>query len=275
MGKPGSGKTSMRGVVFSQTNPFHTARFGPTRGIQHNPTRLLNDIVINVLDFGNNNASPETEEAYYIQCSALVYLFDSKSLEESDFEHFATTVIKVWQHTPQCRVFALLNKMDNSSRESELVINLRERALAGLKVELHDLVEFFPTSIFDQSLLFAWSRIIQHLLVGATVLRRELNVLQHLLGAKQVTLIQKQTCLVIASTRDDLASFPHRLKTFSSQTAQLPKMISFNAAAATCFLLDFSPHTFILILVQQSTLTRQLQPTVRAFCTAKQLDKML
>lgn len=61
-------------------------------------------------------------------------------------------------------------------------------------------VEFFGTSIWDQSLYRAWTRIIYHLIPNAVAIENMLGKLTKVIGERECTLFERTTCLTIASS---------------------------------------------------------------------------
>lgn len=52
MGKSGSGKTSMRSIIFANYIARDTRRLGATIGVEHAHVRFLGDLVLNLWDCG-------------------------------------------------------------------------------------------------------------------------------------------------------------------------------------------------------------------------------
>eukprot|EP00975_Prorocentrum_lima_P009770 2080685-Prorocentrum_lima.AAC.1 len=52
MGKQGSGKTSMRSIIFANYLANDTRRLSPTLDVEHSNVRFLGDLVLNLWDCG-------------------------------------------------------------------------------------------------------------------------------------------------------------------------------------------------------------------------------
>ncbi|CAM9703708.1 unnamed protein product, partial [Choristocarpus tenellus] len=50
MGKSGSGKTSMRSIIFANYIARETTRLSPTLDVEHSQVRFLGDLVLNLWD---------------------------------------------------------------------------------------------------------------------------------------------------------------------------------------------------------------------------------
>ena len=59
MGKSGSGKTSMRSIIFANYIARDTRRLGATIDVEHSHVRLLGNLVLNLWDCGGQEAFME------------------------------------------------------------------------------------------------------------------------------------------------------------------------------------------------------------------------
>ena len=59
MGKSGSGKTSMRSIIFANFIARDTRRLGATVDVEHSHVRLLGNLVLNLWDCGGQEAFME------------------------------------------------------------------------------------------------------------------------------------------------------------------------------------------------------------------------
>ena len=50
MGKSGSGKTSMRSIIFANYLAHDTRRLGPTLGVENSHVRFLGNLILNLWD---------------------------------------------------------------------------------------------------------------------------------------------------------------------------------------------------------------------------------
>ena len=60
MGKSGSGKTSMRSIIFANYLARETQRLNPTLDVQHNSVRFLGSLMLNLWDCGGQDAFYES-----------------------------------------------------------------------------------------------------------------------------------------------------------------------------------------------------------------------
>lgn len=141
MGKSGSGKTSMRSIIFANYLARETQRLNPTLDVQHNSVRFLGSLMLNLWDCGGQDAFYESyfnsqreatfrnvavrgqrqRDSHLIDtcvpfspvCQVLIYVFDVASAEvDRDLEYYASTIEALVQYSPDAHVFGLLHKMD-------------------------------------------------------------------------------------------------------------------------------------------------------------------
>lgn len=157
----------------------------------------------------------------------LIYVFDLVGAEtgeegheewERDLRYYKDCVQALYQYSPDAQVFCLLHKMDlvDKARRREVygerVRELRRKSrevLGGGKGEGFR-VHCFATSIWDESLYRAWSRIVQTQIPALSVLERHLQQFADTCSASEVVVFERSTFLVIAkasSTSSDSSSF--------------------------------------------------------------------
>jgi Ras-related GTP-binding protein A/B len=71
MGKSGSGKTSMRSIIFANYIARDTRRLGATIDVEHSHVRLLGNLTLNLWDCGGQVSTPQN---YFLSlvCSGVV-----------------------------------------------------------------------------------------------------------------------------------------------------------------------------------------------------------
>ena len=132
----------------------------------------------------------------------LIFVFDISSKESaSDMLSFASTIRALHEFSPNSKVFVLIHKMDLVSMEQKETI-FRDKAKEvratcdeeGFQLEQ---VDFWATSIWDQSLYRAWTKVIYFLVPNATAIENMLGKLAELLDARELILYERTTCLVV------------------------------------------------------------------------------
>ncbi|XP_063607728.1 ras-related GTP-binding protein A-like [Penaeus indicus] len=86
MGKSGSGKTSMRSIIFANYIARDTSRLGATIDVEHSHVRFLGNLVLNLWDCGGQEAFMENyfasqRDNIFRNVEVLIYVFDVESRE--------------------------------------------------------------------------------------------------------------------------------------------------------------------------------------------------
>jgi len=212
MGASGSGKTSMRSLIFSNNPASLTARLGATIDVEQNHVRFLGDLILNLWDCGGQDAFMDTYLALqastiFQHVGVMIYVFEVESRNmPKDLQYYRDCLAALQKYSPDAAVFLLVHKMDlaRGSRAQTL-----ERKTLELRQASRDVsVTVFGTSIYDESLYKAWSRIVHTLIPNAAVLSRHLTTLAHACSATEVILFERTTFLVIATSSPPPSTTP-------------------------------------------------------------------
>jgi len=114
---------------------------------------------------------------------------------------FASTIRALHEFSPQSKIFVLVHKMDLVPADQKARI-FQQRAIdvrAACEDEgfLSQQVDFWATSIWDQSLYRAWTQVIYFLVPNAATIESMLRKLAELLDARELILYERATCLVV------------------------------------------------------------------------------
>ena len=118
MGKSGSGKTSMRSIIFANYLARDTMRLGPTLDVEYSHVRFLGNLVLNLWDCGGqdafyNNYFQSQRDHIFRNVQVLIYVFDVASTAwEKDLEYYENTIAALVENSPDARVCCLVHKMD-------------------------------------------------------------------------------------------------------------------------------------------------------------------
>ncbi|KAA0199960.1 Gtr1/RagA G protein conserved region [Fasciolopsis buskii] len=203
MGKSGSGKTSMRSMIFANYIARDTRTLGPTMEVEHTHVRLLGGLVLNLWDCGGQEGFMESyfvnqRESIFRNVEVLIYVFDIESREiEKDFAYYESCLEAVNQNSPGAKIFCLIHKTDLVS-EKDLAKIFEERREHIQKVTSPVVCSCFATSIWNESLFKAWSKIVYELIPNVKILERSLKQLCEVLEADEVILFERDTFLEIA-----------------------------------------------------------------------------
>lgn len=143
----------------------------------------------------------------------LIFVFDIESRDfASDVLSYQNIIAALAESSPNAKIFCLIHKMDLVQARLRLSL-FEERAdyirQASVEFGFGDTVEFFATSIWDQSLYKAWTQIIYYLIPNAGVIESLLRQLAEVIDARELILYERTTCLMVTHvTRGTEASNP-------------------------------------------------------------------
>ncbi|CAL1705587.1 unnamed protein product [Somion occarium] len=204
MGASGSGKTSMRSLIFSNNPASLTARLGATVDVEQNHVRFLGDLILNLWDCGGQDSFMDSylstqQSTIFSHVGVLIYVFEVESRNMTkDLEYYKDCVRALRKYSPEAAVFLLVHKMDLVRGNKVQVL---EKKSKELRVASEDTpITVFGTSIYDESLYKAWSRIVHTLIPNAAVLSKHLTTLAAACSATEVVLFERTTFLVIATS---------------------------------------------------------------------------
>jgi len=233
MGKSGTGKTSMRSLIFSSYRSEDTQRLGSTIEVEHSHVRFPGNLVLNLWDCGGQKSYMESymnsqRNQVFSAVAALIYVVDVVSTDEeagdgreweTDLRYFrcvratdvSDCVSALQSHSPNAEVFCLLHKMDliESSRRRDLyrsrVADLRKKTREVLQEhasspQARDVIHLqcFATSIWDATLYKAWSSIVHAIVPDVERFDEHLTQLGEQCSAAEVILFEKATFLVMS-----------------------------------------------------------------------------
>ncbi|KAI9830330.1 MAG: hypothetical protein M1819_005711 [Sarea resinae] len=204
MGKSGSGKTSMRSIIFSNYVAKDARRLGATIDVEHSHVKFLGNLTLNLWDCGGQDAFMENylasqRDHVFSNVGVLIYVFDIESREfDRDMVTYAAVVRALKEHSPNASVFCLIHKMDLV--QAEYRVKLFEERTAYIKDRSEGFsITSFATSIWDQTLYKAWANIIYTLIPNLDVLEGYLRELATAVDAEEIILFERTTFLVVTS----------------------------------------------------------------------------
>ena len=207
MGRSGSGKSSMRSIIFSNYSALDTRRLGATIDVELLHLRFLGNMTLNLWDCGGqtvfmDNYFTNQKDHIFKMVQVLIHVFDVESkLINKDIEIFIKSLTNLQQYLPGAKVFVLLHKMDlvQIDKRQELFEIMMEK-IQKISNPYHFKLIGFPTSIWDESLYKAWSQIVCSLIPNINLFNNNLIEFNSILDAEEIILFEKTTFLVISST---------------------------------------------------------------------------
>ncbi|BGP05770.1 GTP-binding protein gtr1 [Rhodotorula toruloides] len=225
MGKSGSGKTSMRAIIFKSQLAADTRRLGATIDVESSQIKFLGGLRLDLWDCGGQDSFMDSHltaqsSTVFRSVHSLIYIFDAESSEllTSDTAYFLKCLRTLRDQNPPSTssngsgeddgptVFVLLHKMDlvpvdmQASKlaefEAEVTKKARESGYQGG-------LQFYGTSIWNETLYKAWSIVMSHLMPSLSSLRTHLSHFLSLSSASEVVLFERTTFLVISSVTNE------------------------------------------------------------------------
>ncbi|KAK4118782.1 hypothetical protein N657DRAFT_659435 [Parathielavia appendiculata] len=229
MGKSGSGKSSMRSIIFSNYLARDTRRLGATIDIDLSHVKFLGNLTLNLWDCGGQEAFMENylsqQRAHvFSNVGVLIYVFDIESRDvERDLATYVNIISALVQYSREAKIFVLIHKMDliqPMTREdvfehravlvrrktSEAVAIVHKQTPSAINATsatstLPDSapnLQLFATSIWDQSLYKAWASIIHDLVPNLSVIETQLASLGLAIDADEILLFERTSFLVVS-----------------------------------------------------------------------------
>lgn len=267
MGKSGSGKTSMRSIIFANYLARDTMRLGPTLDVEHSHVRFLGNLVLNLWDCGGQDAFYENyfesqRDHIFRSVELLIYVFDIESRElDKDMMHFDGCIEAIQQNSSEANVFILIHKMDLVPEDQrETVFEDKKQAILTRVGNLR--TECFGTSIWDETLYRAWSMIVYSLIPNIKDLESHLNEFCSICNADEVVLFERATFLVISYATHTAHRDVHRFEKISNIIKQFKLSCSKTQAQFqgmevrnsnfTAFIDFFTTNTYIMVIMSDS-----------------------
>ncbi|KAH9419486.1 ras-related GTP-binding protein A-like [Dermatophagoides pteronyssinus] len=273
MGKSGSGKTSMRSIIFANYIARDTRRLGATIDVEHSHVRFLGNLVLNLWDCGGQEAFMENyfasqRENIFRNVAVLIYVFDVESRElDKDIRYYQSCLEGIMEYSNDkknlTKVFCLIHKMDLISEEQrDCIFEDRESDLKRLSKPLE--CTCFRTSIWDETLYKAWSNIVHSLIPNVDDLERHLNNFADMIDADEVLLFERATFLVICYSERRKHKDIHRFEKVSNiikqfklsctkLAAQFQNMEVRNSQFAA-FIESFTANTYVMVILSDASI---------------------
>ncbi|XP_017480380.1 PREDICTED: ras-related GTP-binding protein A-like [Rhagoletis zephyria] len=269
MGKSGSGKTSMRSIIFANYIARDTRRLGATIDVEHTHVRFLGNLVLNLWDCGGQEAFMENyfasqRENIFRNVEVLIYVFDVESREtEKDMHYYQNCLEGIMEFSKDTKIFCLIHKMDLLQEDQrESIFKDRESRLRKASQPLD--FTCFRTSIWDETLYKAWSTIIYSLIPNVHELEKHLNVFAKIIDADEVLLFERATFLVICYCERKKHKDVHRFEKVSNIIKQFKLSCSKLAAQFqsmevknsqfSAFIDGFTPNTYVMVIMSDSSI---------------------
>ncbi|MCJ1424253.1 GTP-binding protein gtr1 [Sticta canariensis] len=282
MGKSGSGKSSMRNIIFSNFVAKDVRRLGATIDVDHTRIKFLGNLILNIWDCGGQDAFTENyltsqRHSVFSEVGVLIYVFDVESREFDgregqnfrDLNTYNAVIKALEEFSPQAHVFTLVHKMDLvQSEHRERVLQDKTDAIRERSERFRSDVQTYGTSIWDQTLYKAWGMIVHSLIPNLDVIEWYLTRLAIATEAEEIVLFERVTFLTVTSVTSKVGeqnpyfdryerlsniikTFKHSLLTF---TGALPSSHQFTEHVIktprfNLILARFTTNTYVLVVI--------------------------
>lgn len=267
MGKSGSGKTSMRSIIFANYVARDTRRLGATLDVEHSHVRLLGKLLLNLWDCGGQEAFMESyfvsqRDNIFRNVKVLIYVFDVESRDlEQDLRQYQSCLEAIMEKSPGAKMFCLVHKLDLVQEDQrEVVFTDRQEQLRRLSRPLH--ITCFGTSIWDETLYKAWSSIVHMLIPNIREIKSSLKEFAEIMEAEEVLLFEKATFLVICHAERQQHQDVHRFEKISNIIKQFKlscsklgahfQSMEVRNSNFAAFIDTFTANTFIMVIANDS-----------------------
>ncbi|KAL1919551.1 uncharacterized protein VTP21DRAFT_2244 [Calcarisporiella thermophila] len=206
LGRSGAGKSSMRSIIFSNHAAQDSVRLLPTMDVEYTNFQFLENLMVNLWDCGGQDNFMHDHifnhrEHIFSNVTLLVYVFDvvitGHRIDRDEF-YFRLCIEALAEYSSEAKVYCLMHKMDLIPDEMrEELVHKRTRRLAALSSPFDPIVH--ATTIWNESLHAAWSKIVHALIPRIDSLVPHLERFCELVGADEVVLFERKTFLEIAS----------------------------------------------------------------------------
>ncbi|CAF3211029.1 unnamed protein product [Rotaria socialis] len=273
MGKSGGGKTSMRSIIFANYSAKDTRRLGPTMDVEQSYVRFLGNLILNLWDCGGQESFMECyfatqKDNIFKNVEVLIYVFDVQSQDlDKDLHYYQSCLESIIQHSSNAKIFCLIHKMDLISEEMRgTVFAQREKLLHDVSKPLH--CACFPTSIWDETLYKAWSKIVYQLVPNVKGLEKTLENFAEIIDADEILLFEKATFLVISHcTRKEhhdsrrfekISDIIKQFKLSCSKLAAAFQSMEVRNSTFACFIELCTPNTYVMVVISDPTISSEV-----------------
>ncbi|XP_045130624.1 ras-related GTP-binding protein A [Portunus trituberculatus] len=269
MGKSGSGKTSMRSIIFANYIARDTSRLGATIDVEHSHVRFLGNLVLNLWDCGGQEAFMENyfasqRDNIFRNVEVLIYVFDVESRElEKDMHYYQSCLEAILQNSPEARIFCLIHKMDLvQDDQRDIIFHEREEDLKRLSKPLECVC--FRTSIWDETLYKAWSSIVYELIPNVKELEQNLRDFANIIEADEVLLFERATFLVIShycirqhrdvNRFEKVSNIIKQFKLSCSKLAAHFQSMEVRNSNVAAFIDTFTSNTYCMVIMSDASI---------------------
>ena len=203
MGLSNAGKTCIYERVFEGKKPWELMRSTATKGIDYKSYEVSNLTKPMIWDLGGQQQYLDEyhgplKQRIFQKASVLLYIIDASDMDrlESARVEFEWSVNQMLSSNKSPLINVFLHKIDLIHDKDVLIPYLKNFLSQNISYN----VNYYATSVFDESLFTAWSGIIRDISPKSTFINSILKILKEQEGVKDALLIEKTTGLACGST---------------------------------------------------------------------------
>ena len=203
MGLSNAGKTCIYERVFEGKKPWELMQSTATKGIDYKKYEVSNLTKPMIWDLGGQQQYLDEyhgplKQSIFQKASVLLYIIDASDMDrlESARKEFEWSVTQMLSFNKFPNINVFLHKIDLIQDKDVLIPYLKNFVSKNISYN----VNFYATSVFDESLFTAWSGIIRDISPKSTFINSILKILKEQEGVKDALLIEKTTGLACGST---------------------------------------------------------------------------
>ena len=203
MGLSNAGKTCIYERVFEGKQPWELMHSTATKGIDYRNYQVGSFSKPMIWDLGGQQQYLDEyhgplRDNIFKKAAVLLYVIDASDADrfENARIEFEWSLNEILSSNPKATINIFLHKIDLIHDKNELIQYLKNFFCQNTSHKIN----FYPTSIFDESLFTAWSGIIREISPKSTFINSILKLLKNQEGVKDALLIEKASGLACGST---------------------------------------------------------------------------
>ncbi|KNZ45857.1 hypothetical protein VP01_773g8 [Puccinia sorghi] len=287
MGKSGSGKSSMRNMIFANMAAADTRKLGATIDMETTPIKFLGHFALRLVDCGGQDSymhnvlsmPARNRSSVFSQIGCLLYVFDVESPDFSTidmiwFSRVISAILETLSESENMEEFKLhilIHKMDLVPEEHRQFVFESKAKEVRNKVQDYskgkiseEMIHIFSTSIWDETIYKAWSTIVQMLIPEIVSLHAPLERFAKFTSACEVIVFETATSLVVARWTDDDAT--EQIQAVDERRFERASAVvkAFKSASASVILAQSIPLTRSFLHDQFTMLRMALDSRIRS-----------
>lgn len=275
MGDSNVGKTTMKSIIFTN-NSFISKRslnfttFPPTNGIDNISIYFLDNIELCLWDCGGQDSFFQSylsseKETFFNKTDVLIFTFDINNITK--LNEFSECIKNLMYFSPDAKIFVLFHKMDLIKNKDDREIIFKEKSNIIDELTDHNPnISYFCTSIWEDTLYKAWSKIVCSLMTNINTIDRYLKKFIEITDIDEVIVFEKNTFLDITHVvntkkhdyctnedKNELMSMTLKMfKTSCIKQGSNINIINIKQHDISIILGKFTENTFIMIINSDS-----------------------